>query len=153
MENIVKEQVVVTVMGRVIGGVAGIVTAVTGFDMANRRRLAEAKQWFMRGMSYMTVFTSTGIIILNLKMFEGFITGFGIPIVPLYVLAAPVYLTMCYCIGMFDEKRGIWSEENRFISLRANPITVKIVTHLETIEREQKEVQERLDRIEQRLDR
>lgn len=146
-----EEQVVITAMGRVIGGVTGIVARVTGFDMTDRERLAEAKQWFMRGMSYMTVFTSTGIIILNLKMFEGFITGFGIPIVPLYFLAAPVYLAMCYCIGMFDEKRGIWSEENRFISLRANPINVKIVTHLETIEREQNEVRDRLDRIERML--
>lgn len=75
--------------------------------------LALFKQRYTRGTSWTQILLNFGIITANAKLFEDFfLIHFGLTLPAVIALSVPIYITVCFLIGYFDEKSGFWHIEN-----------------------------------------
>lgn len=94
-----------------------------------RKKLAEWKNLYARGASWIQFLVNLGIITANIKLFEGFIIPLlpdGVNMATIYVACVPVYFFGCYTIGCVDKRWGIWREENDFSAFAVIPMNADI---------------------------
>lgn len=77
--------------------------------------LTALKMRYSRGSSWLQILLNLGIITANIKLFEDFFKiWLGLNSTVLIIIAIPLYIIVCYGIGFFDEKKGIWKSENDY---------------------------------------
>ena len=113
--------------------------------LITRRSLTTLKMRYSRGSSWIGIFLNLGIITANLKLFEPFIVSFLPPWLPmqaLILLSIPAYFITCYLIGLVDEKKGIWKNENSY-GWEVSPESMEMIQGIREI-REYVEEQKKL---------
>lgn len=92
--------------------------------------LARMKLRQTRGASYFQVVVNLGVITANIRLF---VPDAGIPV---YLLAAALWVVATVGIGYLDEFYGIWKAELAYGSSAVNPFFTDMARRIERIERE-----------------
>jgi uncharacterized membrane protein len=106
--------------------------------MPVKKFFGKSKQRFNRGATWLNMpVTTIGILAANIRLFEGVIIGYGYPsnyIWALYVMCGPVYVGLCYAVGVIDDIYGIWREENNY-SWAVTPVAAELCEDVKKIKR------------------